>query len=129
MWRMSGWLAWGVGAALPGMVIAQTPAEAPAVEAVLPPAAIKTDRVVLVCEAVYLPTRAVWNRTVTIEYGKKRVLSVAVDGVPVYSFSVRGTVIATSMDNERIQIDTATQSWTSDFRGLASSQGHCERGA
>lgn len=123
------WLALGVGAALPGMVLSLTPPEAPAVEAAPPPAAVKTDRVVLVCEAAYLPTRAVWNRTVTIEYDSKRVIAVAIDGVPVYSFSVRGTVIATSMDNERIQIDTATRSWTSDFRGLASSQGHCERGA
>lgn len=86
-----------------------------------------TGKVVLVCEAVYLPARSVWVRTVGIEYDQKRVLSVAIDGVPVYSFNVRDTLILTALDNERIQIDTATQSWTSDFRGLASSQGRCER--
>jgi hypothetical protein len=74
-----------------------------------------------------LPARAVWVRTVDIEYDQKRVLSVAIDGVPVYSFNVRDTLILTALDNERIQIDTATQSWTSDFRGMASSQGRCER--
>lgn len=84
-------------------------------------------KVVLVCEAVYLPARSVWVRSVGIEYDQKRVLSVAIDGVPVYSFNVRDTLILTALDNERIQIDTATRSWTSDFRGMASSQGRCER--
>ena len=82
----------------------------------------------LVCEAVYLPTRAVWKRTVTIDYDQKAVKAVTIDGVAVYTFSVTGTVIRTSQDNERIQIDLATQTWVSDFRGAASSQGHCERG-
>ena len=50
-----------------------------------------------------------------------------IDGVPVYTFNVQGTVILTALDNERIQIDTAAQTWTSDFRGLASAQGRCER--
>jgi hypothetical protein len=84
-------------------------------------------KVVLVCEAVYLPARSVWVRTVGIEYDQKRVLSVAIDGVPVYSFNVRDTLILTALDNERIQVDTVTRSWTSDFRGMASSQGRCER--
>ncbi len=113
---------------------AEAPAAAAPVEtppAPLPETAEKpgTDRVLLVCEAAYLPARSVWRRTVEIVYDQKRVQSVAIDGVPVYAFSVRGTLILTSMDNERIQVDTATQTWTSDFRGLATSQGHCERGA
>ena len=83
----------------------------------------------LVCEAAYLPARTVWKRTVEIIYDRQRVRSVAIDGVPVYAFSVRGTLILTSLDNERVQIDTDTQTWTSDFRGLAKSQGHCERAA
>ena len=129
MWRALGWLACGVGAAVPGLVLALTPATAPADEAAPSRPTIHPNRVLLVCEAAYLPSRAVWKRTVTIDYDQKRVLAVAIDGVAVYTFSVRGTVIFTSQDNERIQIDTATQSWTSDMRGLASSQGHCERGA
>ncbi|QCB47557.1 hypothetical protein [Hydrogenophaga sp. PAMC20947] len=123
-------------AAKPSARSAEAPAAAPSPPADAPPAprpatAEKppTDRVLLVCEAAYLPARSVWKRTVEIGYDQKRVRSVVVDGVPVYSFSVSGTVILTSLDNERIQIDTATQTWTSDFRGLATSQGHCERGA
>ena len=96
---------------------AQTPA----------PANADADKVVLVCEAAYLPTRSVWVRKVDIGYDQKRVLSVRIDGVPVYTFNVSGTVILTALDNERIQIDTATQTWTSDFRGVASAQGRCER--
>lgn len=83
--------------------------------------------VTLVCDAVYLPARSSWTRTVDIEYDDQRVRAVRIDGQPVYSFSVRGTTILTALDNERIQIDTATRSWSSDFRGQASSQGRCER--
>ena len=50
-----------------------------------------------------------------------------VDGLPVYTFAVRGNTILTALDNERIQIDVARLAWQSDFRGLASSQGRCER--
>ena len=82
----------------------------------------------LACEPVYLPARGVWARTVDIAYDQKKVRSVLIDGVPVYSFAVRGTTILTALDNERIQIDVATLSWRSDFRGLASSEGRCERG-
>lgn len=87
-----------------------------------------TGEVVLECEAAYLPTRTVWMRTVAIGYDQSRVRSVLIDGVPVYTFAIQGTVILTALDNERIQIDTASQTWTSDFRGLATGRGHCERG-
>ncbi|MGE0349118.1 hypothetical protein [Hydrogenophaga sp.] len=84
--------------------------------------------VTLVCEAVYLPARATWTRTVRIGYDQQRVRSVRIDDVPVYTFSIRETVILTAIDNERIQIDTAAQTWTSDFRGQATAMGRCERG-
>ncbi len=84
-------------------------------------------RVTLVCDAVYLPARSSWTRTVDVDYDKKRVRAVRVDGLAVYAFSVEGTLILTALDNERIQIDVAAQSWQSDFRGLATSQGRCER--
>lgn len=83
--------------------------------------------VVLVCDAVYLPARSSWTRTVDIEYDARQVRRVRIDGLAVYSFSVRGTTILTALDNERIQIDTATRSWSSDFRGVATAQGRCER--
>lgn len=83
----------------------------------------------LLCEVVYLPARSVWNRTVDIHHDERRVTEVRVDDVPVYSFAVRGTLILTALDNERILIDIAGQTWTSDFRGMSSGQGRCERGA
>ena len=85
------------------------------------------DTVTLVCEAVYLPTRAHWARTVSVAYDQQRIREVVIDGQTVHSFSIQGTLILTSQDNERIQIDVATQTWRSDFRGLASAEGRCER--
>jgi hypothetical protein len=52
---------------------------------------------------------------------------VVIDGQPVYSFAVRDTQIFTALDNERIQVDVAAQTWSSDFRGLSTAQGRCER--
>ena len=89
--------------------------------------AAAASRVGLVCEAVYAPAREIWVRRVEISYDDQRVSAVGIDGVPVHSFSVNGTVILTALDNERIQIDVARLSWQSDFRGLAQSQGRCER--
>lgn len=86
-----------------------------------------SQEVSLSCEAVYLPARTTWTRLVSIGYDQQRVRTVKIDGVPVYTFNVRDTVILTSTDNERIQIDTAAQTWSSDFRGAATSQGRCER--
>lgn len=83
--------------------------------------------VTLVCEAVYLPVRSPWTRTVDIAYDQQRVRSVQIDGVAVHTFAIAGTLILTSQDNERIQIDTAAQTWRSDFRGMATAQGRCER--
>lgn len=85
------------------------------------------DTVTLVCEAVYLPTGANWARTVSVAYDQQRIREVVIDGQVVYSFSIQGTLILTSQDNERIQIDVAAQTWRSDFRGLATAQGRCER--
>jgi hypothetical protein len=93
-----------------------------------PKKAVPPSEVTLVCEAVYQPARTTWTRTVRIGYDKQRVRSVHIDGVPVYTFTVQDTVILTAIDNERIQLDTASQTWTSDFRGQATAQGRCERG-
>ena len=108
-----------VVAALPFAASAQNKAPAKA--------AAQASEVTLVCEAVYLPARTTWTRTVSIGYDKKRVRSVQIDGVPVYTFAIQETVILTAVDNERIQIDTAAQTWSSDFRGQATAQGRCER--
>jgi hypothetical protein len=90
-------------------------------------AADARETVTLVCEAVYLPARTTWTRTVRIGYDKQRVQAVHIDGVPAYTFSIQKNTIATAIDNERIQIDVAAQTWSSDFRGQATAQGRCER--
>lgn len=91
------------------------------------PAHAALRQVQLVCDAVYMPSRSSWSRVVDIGYDEKRVRSVSIDGVPVYTFAIAQTLIMTSLDNERIQIDTASQTWASDFRGQATAQGRCER--
>jgi hypothetical protein len=91
------------------------------------PLAAAQQRVTLVCEAVYMPARSNWTRTVDIAYDNQRVRAVQIDGVAVYTFAIAGTLILTSQDNERIRIDTATQTWSSDFRGLATAEGRCDR--
>ena len=118
MKRLAGWLLACFGA-LP--VGAAEPARQ---GAAVPPA---TGTVTLVCEAVYMPTRATWARTVTVAYDQRRVREVAIDGQPVYSFAIQDTLILTALDNERIQVDLAAQRWSSDFRGFATAQGRCER--
>ncbi len=77
------------------------------------------------CAAFYLPTRSIWNRQVDIQYQNSQPVSVHIDGLPVYTFSMAGPVVMTALDNERIQIHTQALLWTSDFRGVASSQGAC----
>lgn len=79
------------------------------------------------CEAVYMPARSSWVRSVEIDHDARRVLALRIDGVPVHSFAVEGTVIRTALDNERIAFNTANGQWQSDFRGLAQAQGACER--
>ena len=92
------------------------------------PGTPKIEQITLLCDATYMPARTNWTRTVVIGIDDQRVRKVSIDGVPVYTFVIADTVILTSIDNERIQIDTATLSWTSDFRGMASGQGRCLRG-
>jgi hypothetical protein len=80
-----------------------------------------------ICNAFYLPARSIWQRTVDVELDASGVRAVQIDGVPVYAFNIQGTTILTAVDGERIQFDTAAHTWTSDLRGIVSSQGRCER--
>lgn len=84
-------------------------------------------QVTWLCEVVYQPSRQVWVREVVVSYDKRRVLGVGIDGVPVYTFAVRETTLLTALDNERVQLDTQSRTWTSDFRGVATGAGRCER--
>ena len=89
----------------------------------LPTPALGT--VSLTCNAFYLPARSIWRRVVEIAYDTDGVQSVSIDGVAVYSFAITDTTVLTAVDGERIQIDTATRTWSSDLRGLVSSNGVC----
>jgi hypothetical protein len=82
---------------------------------------------VLRCEVNYLPERSTWVREVVLVHDARALRAVRIDGVAVYTFNVAGTVVLTSLDNERIQIDVARPGWTSNFRDLATGQGGCER--
>ena len=79
------------------------------------------------CNAFYLPARSIWQRTVAVEIDASGVRAVQIDGVAVYAFTVQGTSLLTAIDSERIQFDAAAQTWTSDLRGIVSSQGRCDR--
>ncbi|MDE2616317.1 MAG: hypothetical protein KGL73_04745 [Burkholderiales bacterium] len=79
------------------------------------------------CEAVYMPARSTWVRSVEIDHDERRVRALRIDGVPVHSFAIEGAVIRTALDNERIVLDTASGQWQGDFRGLAQGRGRCER--
>ena len=79
------------------------------------------------CEVVYLPARSTWVRSLTLRVEGQRITELRIDAQPVHTFAVEGTLLLTSMDNERIAIDVAAGGWTSDFRGLATGRGRCER--
>lgn len=77
------------------------------------------------CDVVYQPTQSTWVRQVVLTHSGKRLRTVAIDGVAVYTFALSGAVVMTSLDNERIQLDLSQPAWTSDFRGWASGRGLC----
>lgn len=79
----------------------------------------------LICSPFYLPARSIWKREVDIAYDADGVYAVKIDGLAVYSFAVTDTTLLTAVDGERIQIDTATRTWSSDLRGLVTSSGAC----
>lgn len=87
----------------------------------------KAGTVTWTCNAFYLPARSIWKRSVAIDYDAEGIRTVAIDGVPVYSFNVIDSSVLTAIDGERIQFDATAQTWRSDLRGLVSSQGRCER--
>jgi len=81
----------------------------------------------LSCNAFYLPARSIWKRLVDIELDTKGIRAIRIDGVAVYTFVIDGSSILTAVDGERIQIDAALMTWSSDLRGIVSSQGRCDR--
>ncbi len=94
--------------------------------AALGPAAAAPSSVVLSCAVAYLPQRSTWVREVRIDWDKKAIRSLHIDGVQPHGFSLIPQGVMTAVDNERIQIDLVTRQWQSDFRGHARGQGRCE---
>lgn len=92
----------------------------------LGPAAAAPSSVVLSCAVAYLPQRSTWVREVRIDWDKKAIRSVHIDGLQPHGFSLIPQGVMTAIDNERIQIDLVTRQWQSDFRGRATGQGRCE---
>jgi len=90
------------------------------------PALAAPSSVVLNCAVVYMPQRSTWVREVRIDWDRKAVRRLRIDGVEPYGFSLLPGGVMTAIDNERIQIDWVALHWQSDFRGQASGQGRCE---
>jgi hypothetical protein len=82
--------------------------------------------VVLSCAVVYLPQRSTWVREVRIDWDKKAIRRLRIDGIEPHGFSLIPQGVMTAVDNERIQIDLVARQWQSDFRGQATGQGRCE---
>ena len=94
--------------------------------AAIGPAAAAPSKVVLSCAVAYLPQRSTWVREVRIDWDKKAIRSLQIDGLQPHGFSLIPQGVMTAVDNERIQIDLVTRQWQSDFRGHATGQGRCE---
>jgi hypothetical protein len=92
----------------------------------LGPAVAAPSSVVLSCAVAYLPQRSTWVREVRIDWDKKAIRRLRIDGVEPHGFSLIPLGVMTAVDNERIQIDLVGRQWQSDFRGQASGQGRCE---
>ena len=93
----------------------------------VPQANARAGIVSLLCHPFYLPARSIWPRTVSIELDADGVRAIEIDGVAVYTFNIKGTVILTAVDGERIQIDMEALTWSSDLRGIVSGRGSCTR--
>ena len=78
------------------------------------------------CEVAYLPERRTWTRRVSLRWDGDAFAGMTIDGLRPHAVSPQGTVLITALDNERIELDLASMSWASDFRGLATGQGRCE---
>ncbi|PUE12583.1 hypothetical protein B9Z33_03445 [Limnohabitans sp. T6-20] len=85
-----------------------------------------TQMVTLSCAVAYMPERSTWVREVQIDWDRKTIRAVRIDGLAPYSYSVNPQGLSTAIDNERIQLDLNQAQWSSDFRGLASGRGRCD---
>lgn len=79
----------------------------------------------MTCDVAYLPQRSSWGRLVAVFWEGEVFKGLRIDGLLPHAVSVRGSALATAIDNERILLDLATMEWTSDFRGQAEGRGRC----
>jgi len=86
-----------------------------------------TQHAVYLCEVSYSPARSHWNRELRVDYDATGILRIEIDRVVPYGFDVAGALLFTSIDNERIVVDLEQRTWSSDFRGLSSGRGRCDR--
>lgn len=82
-------------------------------------------RLHLSCTIFYTPQRTHWQRELEISHDGRQVLSLRIDGQSPYTHSLRGRVLLTAVDNERIRVDLERGQWESDFRGQATGEGLC----
>lgn len=78
------------------------------------------------CDVAYLPQRSSWQRRVTLRWEGELFKGLEIDGLRPHAVSAQGPLLATALDNERIQLDLASLEWVSDFRGQATGRGRCE---
>lgn len=78
------------------------------------------------CAVAYLPQRSTWTRQVVLRWIGDEFQEMEIDGIRPHAVQPQGTVLATALDNERIQLDLATMEWASDYRGLATGRGRCD---
>jgi hypothetical protein len=86
-----------------------------------------TQHAVYLCEVSYSPARSNWVRELRVDFDTAGILRIEIDRVVPYGFDVAGTLLFTSIDNERIVVDLEQRTWSSDFRGLSSGRGRCDR--
>ena len=79
------------------------------------------------CRVQYQKNGELGHRSVNLDYQKNTLLTVKIDGQPVYKFNLVGKTITTSVDSERIQIEFQTNQtvWRSNFRDRDFGTGLC----
>jgi hypothetical protein len=79
------------------------------------------------CRVQYQKDGELWHRAVALAYDKKKLITINIDGQPVYTFNALGTTIRTSMDSERIQIEFRSNQilWRSSLRDINFGSGVC----
>jgi hypothetical protein len=89
--------------------------------------AVAAQAMTLDCRVQYQKDGDLWHRSVALIYEQKRLITVKIDGQPVYTFQLSGTSVMTSVDSERIRIefDKNKTTWQSNLRGLNFGSGLC----